>query len=84
MTMWEADITYAWIRIIVATLYLQQSDAYKYNSWNYIKDEMGFFSKRILVVFYQTRVRSLATLVTNYLTNSVTYSCLVDLIYVTL
>ena len=43
MTMWEADITYAWIRIIVATFYLQQSDAYKYNSWNYIKDEMGFF-----------------------------------------
>ena len=47
MTMWEADITYAWIRIIVATFYLQQSDAYKYNSWNYIKDEMGFFFEKI-------------------------------------
>ena len=34
--------------------------------------------------FYGTRVRSLATLVTNYLTDSVTYSCLVDLIDVTL
>ena len=34
--------------------------------------------------FYRTRVRSLATLVTDYLTDSVTNSCLVDLIDVTL
>ena len=34
--------------------------------------------------FYGTRVRSSATLVTNYLTDSVTNSCLVDLIDLTL
>ena len=34
--------------------------------------------------FYRTRVRSFATLVTNYLTDTVTNSCLVDLIDVTL
>ena len=34
--------------------------------------------------FYQTRVPSLATLVTKYLTDSVTNSCLIDLIDVIL
>ena len=34
--------------------------------------------------FYRTRVRSLFTLITNSLTNSLTDSCLVNLIYVSL
>ena len=42
------------------------------------------FIKGTVHIFYRTRVRSLFTLVTNSLTHSLTNSCLVNLIDVTL
>ena len=44
----------------------------------------NFLNKPGLLSFYRTRVRSLAMLVTNSLPNSLTDSCLVNLIDVTL
>ena len=64
-----------------------QSDAYKYVSWNYIKDETAFFFWTNFSSFLSDPSPIIGNplhSLTDWLTDSLTNSCLVDLIDVTL